>query len=229
MGKARQFLNVAMTAARDGVAPLRLARSAIRNFHAMQRTWELQALLGEVQRLRPAVVVEIGTHKGGTLVCWSALCGPGAHIVSIDMICEESGLGTRDEDLARVRARLPPGQRLSAITADSHDAATLARLHDLLGGTAIDLLWIDADHSYAGVKQDVEMYAPLVRPGGLIALHDIHGSAANPHAQSHVYWQEIKPRHRTREFIAEPHPGGGMGIGVVYIPARTGGDHRFSP
>lgn len=73
------------------------------------------------------------------------------------------------------------------------------------------------------------MYGPLVRAGGMIALHDIHGSAALPDAQSHLYWQEMKPRHRTREFIAEPAPGGGMGIGIVYVAARTGADDRFSP
>ena len=209
--------------------PLSLARGAIRDFGAMQRTWELQSLLGDVRRLRPSVVVEIGTHKGGTLVCWAAVAAPFAHMISIDMICAESGLGTRAEDLARVRAQLRPSQRLSAITGDSHSENTRNRLHDVLAGAPIDFLWIDADHSYAGVKQDVEMYAPLVRPGGLIALHDIHGSAANPQAESHVYWKEIKRRHRTREFIAEPHPGGGMGIGVVYVPVRSGAEDRFSP
>jgi len=229
MIRARTIFNVAVTAARDGVMPLRLARTAIRDFHAIQRTWELQSLLGEVRRLRPSVVVEIGTHKGGTLVCWSALAPASAHIVSIDMICAESGLGTREEDLARVRAQLRPGQRLSAITGDSHAQETWHRLSDVLAGAPVDFLWIDADHSYAGVKQDMEMYAPLVRPGGLIALHDIHGGAANPQAQSHLYWQEIKPRHRTREFIAEREPGGGMGIGIVYVPAHARADDRFSP
>jgi len=81
----------------------------------------------------------------------------------------------------------------------------------------VDLLYVDGDHSYAGVKADVEMYGPLVRPGGLIALHDIHGSAMWPESQSHVYWAEIKPGRRTREFIAEPRAGSGMGIGVLLI------------
>ena len=222
MGKARQLLNVAMTAARDGLMPLGVARRAIREFGAMQRTWELQALLGEVRRLRPALIVEIGTHEGGTLVCWSAVSQPGAHIVSVDMLCPRTGLGAGADDLARVRARLRPSQRLTAITGDSHEEATRLRVVEALGGAPIDLLWIDGDHSYAGVRQDVEMYGPLVRAGGMIALHDIHGSVLFPQSQSHVYWQEMKPRHRTREFIAEPAPGGGMGIGIVYVGGARG-------
>lgn len=37
----------------------------------------------------------------------------------------------------------------------------------------MDFLFIDGDHAYEGVKADFEMYSPLVRKGGLVALHDI--------------------------------------------------------
>src|SRR5262245_14196367 len=177
MADSRLWLRVALTALRDGPAPLFLARRAIRDFGAIQRTWELQSLLAQVRRLRPRVVVEIGTHRGGTLVCWAAVAAPDAHIVSIDMPTDEwNGLGASQEDLARVRATLQAGQRLTAITGDSHAPSTRARLDDALQGTAVDLLWIDGDHSYAGVRQDFEMYGGLVRSGGLIAFHDIRAS-----------------------------------------------------
>ncbi len=39
-------------------------------------------------------------------------------------------------------------------------------------GTPIRLLFIDADHSYEGVKQDFELWSPLVEPGGLVLFHD---------------------------------------------------------
>ena len=35
-----------------------------------------------------------------------------------------------------------------------------------------DMLWIDADHTYVGVKSDILTFAPLVLPGGLICGHD---------------------------------------------------------
>ena len=34
----------------------------------------------------------------------------------------------------------------------------------------LDLLFIDGDHSYEGVRQDYKMYSKLVRDGGLIAF-----------------------------------------------------------
>lgn len=36
----------------------------------------------------------------------------------------------------------------------------------------IDLLHIDADHSYEGVKRDFELYSTIMNPGGIITLHD---------------------------------------------------------
>jgi predicted O-methyltransferase YrrM len=218
VGTARQLLLVLRTALRDGPTPLLLARRAIHDFGAIQRTWELQSLLGEVRRLAPRVVVEIGTHRGGTLVCWAAVAAAAAHIISIDMPTDEwTGLGARDEDLARVRRRLQPSQTLTAIRADSHAASTLARLGAALAGAAVDLLWIDGDHSFEGVQQDFEMYGPLVRPGGLVAFHDVRASARWPQFGSPAFWAAIKSRHDAHEYVAEPRPGEGMGIGVIRI------------
>lgn len=36
----------------------------------------------------------------------------------------------------------------------------------------IDFLFIDADHTFAGVSRDWEDWTPRVRPGGHVALHD---------------------------------------------------------
>jgi hypothetical protein len=36
----------------------------------------------------------------------------------------------------------------------------------------IAALFIDGDHSYVGVKNDINLYAPRVVPGGFIAFHD---------------------------------------------------------
>jgi predicted O-methyltransferase YrrM len=37
----------------------------------------------------------------------------------------------------------------------------------------VDLLFIDGDHQYASVLTDWLLYSPLVRPGGLVAFHDV--------------------------------------------------------
>ena len=37
----------------------------------------------------------------------------------------------------------------------------------------IDLLFIDGNHDYEAVLQDYEQWSPLVKPGGMIAFHDV--------------------------------------------------------
>lgn len=37
----------------------------------------------------------------------------------------------------------------------------------------IDMIFIDGDHNYNGVKTDVDIYFPKLKSGGIIAMHDI--------------------------------------------------------
>ena len=38
-----------------------------------------------------------------------------------------------------------------------------------------DLVFLDGDHSYSGLKADIEAWLPLVRPGGILCGHDFGG------------------------------------------------------
>jgi predicted O-methyltransferase YrrM len=79
---------------------------------------------------------------------------------------------------------------------------------------SLDFLFLDADHSYAGVKFDYLHYGPLVRRGGLIALHDI---LDRPTSQVARLWREIvQSGARTRELVESPDQPE-MGIGVVFL------------
>lgn len=47
--------------------------------------------------------------------------------------------------------------------------------HQVAPGFArpIDLLFLDGDHSYEGVRRDFDDWAPKVRPGGYLCMHDV--------------------------------------------------------
>ena len=65
------------------------------------------------------------------------------------------------------------GNRLRAIQAPSSVAA------DYLLDQSLDLVFIDADHSYTHVREDILRYSPKLRPGGLLTGHDIDYPGVN--------------------------------------------------
>jgi hypothetical protein len=58
--------------------------------------------------------------------------------------------------------------RSNIIIGSSHDIRTFNKVKG-----KYDVLFIDGDHSYEGIKKDYEMYRGLVRKGGIIAFHDV--------------------------------------------------------
>jgi predicted O-methyltransferase YrrM len=45
---------------------------------------------------------------------------------------------------------------------------------ELLRHQPIDMLFIDGDHSYNGVRNDILNWTPMLKDGGIIALHDFY-------------------------------------------------------
>jgi predicted O-methyltransferase YrrM len=184
---------------------------------ASQKYDELMPLLDKIEELSPRFVCEIGTSAGGTLYLLSRTCHADAVIVSVDITIPYHTRAARAK-LAR-RA-----QRVVSIEGDSHSSETKDAVVKELGGNRLDVLFIDGDHSYDGVRADFEQYAPLVRPGGIVALHDINPDfsgrsdveTASISGDVPRYWRELKKQHRTEELIADPEQDG-FGIGVVYV------------
>jgi predicted O-methyltransferase YrrM len=138
----------------------------------MQHVDELTAFTKIVRSLAPRTVLEIGTAQGGVFWLLCRLATPDATLVSLDLPSEDrfSGGQKMSVDLQTMKA---PAQVVHTILGNSHAPEMLGRVREALGGRPIDLLFIDGDHTYEGVRSDYAMFGPLVRPGGLIAFHDI--------------------------------------------------------
>jgi cephalosporin hydroxylase len=185
-----------------------LLEKAFTVFSAMQNPTEFRAFLEEIAARHPRTVVEIGTASGGTLYCMSQLAAPDALLVSIDFPGGPYGGGQDDEECRLFSTFVAPGQRLEFIRDRSFHHSTRLDLAKLLAGREVDVLLIDGDHSYAGVKSDFEMYREFVRAGGLIALHDI---AMFPDTWGRgfdvgILWREIVAKYQTREIIDRAAP-----------------------
>lgn len=171
---------------------------------------ELAELVREVRKLKPQTVLEIGTARGGTLLLWTRLAQRNATIVSIDLPGGKFGGGYSGRQAAIYRRFAGKDQRLYLLRLDSHAQPTLDKTKQLFGGRPVDLLFIDGDHTYEGVKQDWEMYSQLVRPGGMVVFHDIAGNYED--TQVKRLWDSIKPGFEHREYVSGQDNKYGIGI-----------------
>src|SRR5262245_26642074 len=177
---------------------------------ACQKMRELTPLISLLKRRKLRTVIEIGTMQGGTLWLWCQLARPDALIISVDLPGGEFGGGYHAKDRARFRSYAHEEQTLHFLRRDSHHQATKEAVTQQLNGRAVDLLFIDGDHRYRGVKQDFVLYAPLVRTGGMVLLHDILPHPQVPACQVDRFWREIKRYFKYREFV-EPEDDRGWG------------------
>jgi predicted O-methyltransferase YrrM len=155
------------------------------------RLWEL------VRSLRPKRVLEIGLDEGGTLFLWTRAASPDARLIAVDTR-PPGKLGPISPYQLVRRSFATEDQRVSLLLGrDSHVLETFDDVRDLLAGEPLDFLFIDGDHSYDGVKRDFELYSTLVRPGGIIGLHDVwpaqrqNGQDA-PNDGSVRFWRELE-------------------------------------
>jgi predicted O-methyltransferase YrrM len=173
-----------------------------KEFVAIQNRYELRQFLELVNASKPRTLLEIGTARGGTLYSLSQVADPSATLISIDL--PGAGNGAQTERERELFATFGPAtQAFHFISGDSHDAGTLQEVERILSGRGLDLLFIDGDHSYEGVKADFELYSGLMSETGIVALHDIcmRPEEWGTGAEVGVYWDELSASRATREIV----------------------------
>lgn len=177
----------------------------------IQRPSEITALARAVAELKPKLILEIGTAKGGTLLIWSS--------IATDRVitCDIADMSVQ-ADL--YKALPPPGSscKVELLTGDSHSSDFKKRVAETLSNQKVDFLFIDGDHTLAGVTSDYENYREFVRPGGMIAFHDILEYQPWPENQVFHLWKKLKTEFDTEEFV-DDYKQCGYGIGIVRLPS----------
>jgi SAM-dependent methyltransferase len=150
-------------------------------------------------------LLEIGCWEGGTAKMFTEL--------GIDVLGVDIKLQDKLKALARERPR-----KLTLIEGDSQLPSTESKVSAEAHGGLFDALFIDGDHLEKAARHDYEHYKRFVRPGGLIAFHDIIGSEQAIAASHHSYkvWEEAKKNCKSWvELIQDKN--GLCGIGVLFL------------
>jgi predicted O-methyltransferase YrrM len=141
--------------------------------------------LYELARLLPeenAVAVEIGSWQGKSSVCIGrGLLGKRSpRLVCIDPFDasgDQESTGEYGDRAARVDNQLRASFERNLARAGVLDLVEVRQglSHEVAATFAggIDLLFLDGDHGYEAVLRDYGDWAPKIRPGGCLAMHDV--------------------------------------------------------
>ena len=125
--------------------------------------------------------VEIGSYKGKSSSLMAVEIINSNKDIRFD--CVDTWLGSPERQvLAEVRNDMlfdiftentkPVVHKINAVRAASAEACSLYE------DKSLDFVFIDADHSYEAVKEDLEAWFPKIKDGGTIAGHD-YGNPSN--------------------------------------------------
>lgn len=126
--------------------------------------WVYQELIA---RVRPDVIVETGTHKGGSALYLASICDLLDHgrVVTVDI---------------RDKGDLPEHARITYLKGSSTSPEIVSRITEEASGTTMVIL--DSYHSRDHVLEELEAYGPLVQAGSYVIVEDtnVNGHPSHP-------------------------------------------------
>ncbi len=177
---------------------------------------EISELLKILDSMALKAILEVGTERGGTLFLFSRVASKHAVIISIDLPGGDFGGGYPIWRKFLYKSFASASQKIHLLRADSHAEETLEAVKAILNGREIDFLFIDGDHTYAGVKKDFEMYRPLVKKNGTVAFHDIVPGPQELVGGVPELWKEVKESYHSKEIVKDWKQVG-YGIGLLLL------------
>ena len=159
-----------------------------------QKEKEFTELMKIIKENNYKSLLEIGAYSNGCTYAFSQLC---ENVISVDLEHKST------ERLKNVKY----------ITGNSQDI----NIKNKLKNKKFDVIFIDGDHTYDGVKKDFQLYSELINENGIICFHDIWDTPEHSRQNCFVskFWNEIKTQYKYVELGLEIQTWGG--IGVLYV------------
>jgi len=141
---------------------------------------EILTLTYWLKGFQPHNILEIG-YRGSTF-----------HILSQLSTGKKVALDIEDNGRTIQSHYMMYGEDFKLFVANSQTEETKNKVKEFC--PQYDLIFIDGDHSYEGVKRDFELYQELLSPRGHIIFHDIdpdHTFRDGVGGQVYKFWQDI--------------------------------------
>jgi cephalosporin hydroxylase len=140
----------------------------------LQRRNEMALMMQLARSVSPRVVMEIGSDKGGGFFHWCK---------SLPTVRRAVAAEFRGVPFIDAFLKLFPATGFCFIEGSSFDPSNVQKVREFLEQNPIqpgklDCLFIDGDKN--GTAKDFAAYAPLVRPGGLVFIHDVEMKDIHP-------------------------------------------------
>lgn len=147
--------------------------------------YDIAVMLPYLRTLEPGqTYLEVGVDKGRSLQIAREEADPGVIVMGVDIRPD------------------PKVEGAIFYQADSREFQAPQR---------INLLFIDGDHSYKGVKADIENWYPQMAEGGVMLFHDCDDTSPGVVKAFDEFVEKIKPKR------AWKHPDSNCGMAVIEL------------
>lgn len=129
--------------------------------HILKTPMDLLIYQEILNELKPDVVVETGTYKGGSALFLSHmmdLIGKG-RVITIDI---------------EAHPEVPKHDRIKYLVGSSTDPAIVQQVKDSIRPGETVMVLLDSDHSMKHVLNEIHAYHDLVTPGSYLVVEDTH-------------------------------------------------------
>lgn len=130
---------------------------------------DLQVFQELIWELKPDLIVEAGTYRGGSALFFATILDAIGHgrIVSMDIVLQPD---------------LPRHPRIVYLLGDSKEQHIVRQVRQIAASAKTVLVDLDSDHHYSHVLAEMRAYAPLVTKGSYLIVEDtnINGHPVYP-------------------------------------------------
>lgn len=132
-------------------------------------------------------IIELGAYKGKSTCYLARSAQAQVSVISVDTFMSDNTTKDRGDTLQEFLNNTEEYSNVLPLPSLTRHVAQIMTFNE--HPAKVGLLFIDADHSYEGVKADYDNFRAFLAPGAFIIFHDAYGENQEDHGQ--VPWPGV--------------------------------------